>query len=195
MAGRILYGAGQGTYVLKLQGDVRVPLCASLDDFLVRMFDDPQMLRVVIDLSHTENIDSTALGMLARIAVILQQQGKKKPFIVCSNEDVLRILSSMGFTRVFRIVRETPTLLRELHEIPCVEKTPDEVGRNVLEAHRTLMGLSRENEEAFRALVEALEQEQQAIASGECMVRNADSAVTPPNTAVISAIPLRSAGG
>ena len=66
--GRILVGNGDGTYLMKLVGDVRLRLGAAVDEFLDRMFQDRGFRSVVVDLSATEGIDSTSLGVLARLS-------------------------------------------------------------------------------------------------------------------------------
>ena len=71
---KMQYAVHNGTYVLKLRGDVRVPVCTSLETFVEqRLLTDDSLRAVLIDLTETEAIDSTALGLLARIAYTLAQ--------------------------------------------------------------------------------------------------------------------------
>ena len=69
MIGRILVADHNGVYMLKFVGDVRVTLCATVDDYLHRMFDDREFKSVLVDLSETEGIDSTSLGILAKLSI------------------------------------------------------------------------------------------------------------------------------
>ena len=160
LSGRILYAVHDGTYVIKFAGDVRVPLCASLEGFLDRMFSDPALQAVLIDLTDTVAIDSTALGLIAKIAVFLKQRVQKKPVILSTNPDVNRILASMGFDRVFLILEKAPAPEGSLDELPVSEPSQQELTRHVIEAHRVLMGLNEKNKATFRDLVAALECEQ-----------------------------------
>lgn len=160
LSGRILYAVHDGTYVIKFAGDVRVPLCASLEGFLDRMFSDPALQAVLIDLTETAAIDSTALGLIAKIAVFLRQRLDKKPVILSTNPDVNRILGSMGFDRVFLILEKAPAPEGSLDELPFSEPSQQELTRHVIEAHRVLMGLNEKNTATFRDLVAALECEQ-----------------------------------
>jgi anti-anti-sigma factor len=162
LSGRILYAVHNGTYVIKFAGDVRVPLCASLEGFLDRMFGDSSLSAVLIDLTDTVAIDSTALGLIAKIAVELRGRLDKKPVILSTNADVNRILSSMGFDRVFLILESTPAPDASLDELPFNEPSQQELTRHVIEAHRVLMGLNDKNKATFRDLVDALECEQKA---------------------------------
>ena len=60
--GKAMYAVHQGTYVLKLIGEIRVPICATLDGFIETLFHDTQLNSVLIDLSETDVIDITASG-------------------------------------------------------------------------------------------------------------------------------------
>ena len=108
--GKALYAIHQGTYVLKLIGEIRVPICATLDNFIENMFRDKQLNSVLIDLSKTQIIDSTALGLLAKIAIQTRKRFKRKPLIISTEPDVTRILDTMGFEKVFNIVHEAATI-------------------------------------------------------------------------------------
>ena len=164
LSGRILYAVHNGTYVIKFVGDVRVPLCASLEGFMERMFGDAELNSVLIDLGETVAIDSTALGLIAKIAVCLRERLNKKPVILSTNPDVNRILESMGFDRVFLVLAQAPEALENLDELPFSEPSQQELTRHVIEAHRVLMSMNEKNQATFRDLVEALESEQQTNA-------------------------------
>lgn len=158
---KMQYAVHNGTYVLKLRGDVRVPVCTSLESFVEQqLLTDASLRAVLIDLTETEAIDSTALGLLARIAVALQDRQMGRPIILCINPDIERILVSMGFDKVFRILQTTAALRDHLAELPADQLSEDEVTQAVIDAHRTLMSLNENNQNAFSGLVDALESEQ-----------------------------------
>ena len=70
MAGyKILQAEKQGIYVLKFIGEIRLNLCSTLDNLVESITQDPQFKTVVVDLTETEIIDSTTLGLLAKIAM------------------------------------------------------------------------------------------------------------------------------
>ncbi len=158
---KMQYAVLSGTYVLKLVGDVRVPTCTALESFVDQRIKEDEGLRaVLIDLTTTEAIDSTALGLLARIAVILKQRSLGRPVLLCINPDIERILLSMGFDKVFRMLRTSSALSSSLEELPIIgDISEDAVTQQVIDAHRTLMSLNESNTEAFRSLVDALESE------------------------------------
>ena len=160
LSARILHAVHDGIYVIKFVGDVRVPLCVCLEGFLDRMFADNSLQSVLIDLTETTGIDSTALGLIAKIAVALRERLQRRPVILSTNPDVTRILSSMGFDRVFVIVDKAPRVDEPLAELEMVEPSEQDLTRNVIDAHRVLMGMNARNRATFRDLVEALECEE-----------------------------------
>ncbi|MCL6414637.1 STAS domain-containing protein [Aestuariirhabdus sp. Z084] len=156
-AGKIQAAGEQGNYVLKFTGDVRLTLCNSLDHFLEEMFADSDFHSVVIDLTQTEGIDSTSLGLLAKLSVQAKKRFDYIPSIISTNPDITRILLSMGFDRVFNIEESPRQLDNSLQEIVCETCSEQVVKEHVLDAHRTLMDLNEKNREAFGDLVKGLE--------------------------------------
>lgn len=156
--GRILVATHKGTWVVKMVGDVRMSLCNTIEQCLKSMFDDAEFSAVLVDLTETEGIDSTSLGLLAKLSINTKKKINKVPVVVSNNVDINRILQSMGFDdRVFTMVTESPHAVDYLHEMPVVPVTEDSARKYVLEAHRILMDLSDENKNEFKDLVAELE--------------------------------------
>ena len=160
-AGKILVARYHGTSVIKLVGDVRLTLCATIDNYFEQMFANPDFVAVVIELSEAEGIDSTSLGLLAKLAVQSRERFQLVPIIVSPNPDITRLLDSMGFDKVFDI-RESIGKLRTntLGELPVVSADEECVRNKVIEAHKVLMELNEKNRETFSSLVSALESSQ-----------------------------------
>jgi anti-anti-sigma factor len=155
--GRILVGDHDGVYVLKFTGDVRVTLCATVDAFLRDLLRSDDFASVLVDLTDAEGIDSTSLGLLARLSIETKRRIGAVPTIVSTNPDITRVLLTMGFDDVFRIVEEPLEDVGQLGELAVLEADEDDLRRRVLDAHRTLMDLNETNRESFRDLVTALE--------------------------------------
>lgn len=165
--GKALYAVHQGTYVVKLIGEIRVPICATLDSFIETMFNDSQLHSVLIDLSETNIIDSTALGLLAKIAINSRKRLNLKPLIISTQPDVTRILDTMGFEKVFNIVHEKPVKSPSMSEMPNIICEQGDACEKVLEAHRILMELNETNRQTFKDVVAALEADRMNAVAGE----------------------------
>lgn len=156
-AGRILVAEHDGVYLMKFVGDVRLTLCAAVDQFLDTMLSDPKFRSVVIDLTGADGIDSTSLGVLAKLSIRTQERFGFRPTLVSTRTDVTRVLRSMGFDDVFHIVEQPLESKEQFGELPPCDCSEEELRERVLEAHKVLMSLSEANREAFQDLVETLE--------------------------------------
>ncbi|XOV82014.1 MAG: STAS domain-containing protein [bacterium] len=163
MSGKILVGSHEGVYVLRFVGDVRVTVSGSFDRYLDAMFADPDFVSVLVDLSQAVAIDSTSLGVLAKLSIAVQEQYEQLPMMICNVPDILRILDNMGFADVFVIITDPYELQQQLAELPqSNDIDEDEMRLRVIEAHETLMSMNEHNAETFRSLVEALQAERPA---------------------------------
>ncbi len=172
--GKILYAEKDGINVLKFIGDVRVTLGPTINTFLDRLCENPGFKSVVFDLSETEAIDSTSLGLLAKISLRTQESFDVVPTIVSPREDITRILISMGFDEVFVILKELVNECGQPCELPAEIVSESRLREQVIDAHRVLMSLNQSNQDEFCDLVEALEEESNAEpeAPQKKMVRN-----------------------
>ena len=142
---------------MKLVGDVRLRLGAAVDEFLDRMFQDQKFRSVVVDLSATEGIDSTALGVLARLSTQARKRRAFTPTLISTRADITRLLETMGFDDIFHIVEEPLDDVRELGDLPRSNLSAEDLRNRVLEAHRALMSLNAGNHGQFEDLVAMLE--------------------------------------
>jgi anti-anti-sigma factor len=157
--GKILVAQHLGAYVIKLVGDVRLTLCVAIDEYFNRMFDDPEFVGVVVDLSKAEGIDSTTLGMLAKLAIRAKRQFQHTPMILSPNPDINRLLSSMGFGKVFTISDSAQSAIGPAVEVGELEpacNNEDCVKAKIIEAHQVLMSMNDKNKATFSALMSNL---------------------------------------
>ena len=155
--GRILAASHTGSYVIRLVGDVRLTLCTTIDDYFQRMFDDPEFASVWVDLCDAEGIDSTTLGLLAKLALTVKEKFGFEPAIYSCDPGINRLLKSMGFHRLFVLHEEVCGDAQNITEIPTVGGTEQAVKEKVIEAHQILMNMSDENRARFKDLMTALE--------------------------------------
>lgn len=156
--GQILVADHDGVYVIKMLGDVRLTLCISFDQFIDTMFSRDDFSEVMFDLSEAEAIDSTTLGLMAKIALQGREQRGITPVVYSTNESINRLLQTMGFHEIFTIVKDLESPLEPAQPLPADTSEEYQVKEKVLEAHKILMGLNKENRETFRNLVKMLEE-------------------------------------
>ncbi len=156
-SGKILVAEHDGVNVVKMVGDVRLTLCVSFDTFIHSMFVTDSFCSVLFDLSDAQAIDSTTLGLMAKISLSARRRCGEKPLVLSDNPSITRLLESMGFDDIFEIVADAELPLSDVRELPHTTLNEEQVKVRVLEAHRILMELNRTNRDTFRELVETLE--------------------------------------
>lgn len=154
---RLLQAQVGSTFILKLVGDVRLSLGSTLDSLLQPAFSNPQISNFLLDLTGATNLDSTTLGLLAKIALHTQNRGLEMPHIFSPNPDITQLLESMGFRQFFRFFNQPLQSAEQLEEIPHLAANEESLKQQVLTAHKTLMLLNDTNKQVFADLIEQLE--------------------------------------
>ena len=72
--GRIQFAEMDGTFVLKFIGEIRLTLCSALDATIEKIFSSLNFSSIVIDLTESRSIDSTTLGLLAKLSILSRQK-------------------------------------------------------------------------------------------------------------------------
>lgn len=156
--GKIWVASHDGVYLIKMVGDVRLTLCVPFDHFIKSMFAANDFSSIIFDLADAEAVDSTTLGLMAKIALQAEQKKQLRPAVICNSPGLNRLLESMGFSDIFDVVDSLPI---EVVSDMCIEAAGEvderKVKKRVLEAHKILMDLNQKNEETFRDLVKTLE--------------------------------------
>ena len=112
----------------------------------------------VVDVRDAENIDSTCLGILARVANHARHDGGAKPTIVTADDDIRTLLLAVCFDRLFNLVNREGANIGDLQPVPEPDTDADAMLRLILEAHRRLCAIDARTH-AFRDVVSVLEQE------------------------------------
>lgn len=157
MSGQILVANADGSYVIRLTGDVRMIHCLSFDRFIHAMFNDPHFDAVVFDLTEAEAVDSTTLGLMAKIALRGIKETSSEPVLLTESQSMLRLLDSMGFEDIFIISGCCDGSMPNAQELCPETGSEDCFKEQVVEAHKILMSLNEQNHNTFKALVESLE--------------------------------------
>lgn len=149
----------EGVVMLRYEGQVRYPTAPAVEEAVNDLLEREERPRTfVFDLSRAEMVDSTHLGLMARMAAPITVWSGLRPVIVTAHEDLREVLISMSLDEVCDVLPhfpspgggqavgdETPSQGRLLH--------------TMLEAHKALAALSEENEHRFRDVVTWLEAE------------------------------------
>ncbi len=155
--GKIQFAEYNETFVLKCVGDVRLTFCSALNETIEKILKTNSFKSIVIDLTEVISIDSTTLGLLAKLSILSKRKFGMLPTLASTNPDVSRVLDSMGFNQVFNVVHTPAPCPECLDDLPEQDQSEAVVKERVLEAHQILMSVNQSNGDAFRDLVSGLE--------------------------------------
>ncbi len=140
-------------WILGFNGDVRLSLCTTLDDLIEGIFDQiPSQL--MVDLSTAQNIDSTCLGLLAKLAMRYQVETQRLPQLLCPDGDLSDLIESLGLETLFESVDALPVI--DAQALPLKTCDAQSASPLVLQAHETLAELNQANQAQFQGLISAL---------------------------------------
>jgi anti-anti-sigma factor len=146
-------------------GDVRLTLCLAFDRFIADLFAGSDTDSIVFDLSKAKGIDSTTLGLMAKISIQCQSAYHNLPVVISPDEGINRLLDTMGFNDIFEIIREgcddrAARLNGDMTSLARPNRPDDEdrTKEKVLESHKILMSLNEQNATEFKDLVNYLEE-------------------------------------
>ena len=161
--GHVEYASLDGTHIFKLIGEVRAQSCISLDKLLNKLEQHENVVGAIVDLTQTTFIDSTVLGVLAKLGLKLKQIHQIQAVMLSTNPDITTLANSMGLGQVFVILNycgDPQVCTRALVEENI---NHGNMLTTVLDAHKTLMKLNENNQNMFEPLVKQLEKEQESL--------------------------------
>jgi anti-sigma B factor antagonist len=94
--------AGNGAAVIALSGELDLYTCPEFKEELLRVVGDGATL-VVVDLTQTTFIDSTALGVLIR-GVERLKMNHGRLVVACPDPNIVKVFEVTGLNRVFLVV-------------------------------------------------------------------------------------------
>lgn len=157
MKGAIYSARVDSIVYLRFVGVIRYTQCAGLEKFIDKLFSNIDFDHIAIDLEPAEMLDSTALGLLAKLSIEMKKISDKKPVIFLHTGELAHILKRVCFDQVFDIIAKPKNELdMNFVELSSVSKTEEQLLECVVDAHKSLADLSCENEHYFTDITRAV---------------------------------------
>ena len=156
MDGGAFYVKQGNVYMLKLVGEIRYTMGCALGDFLDSLFARADYDDIIVDLTEVCSIDSTSLGLLAKIANFSRQRFARRTTLLSTHPDVNQVLDNLGFYDIFNVRDTGAAITAALCELAIQPPAKEQLTRIVFEAHRALSELNPRNQEAFRSVLDSL---------------------------------------
>lgn len=154
--GKIVYARHNSMYIIKMIGTIKYTLSSDFDVFIEKIFLTKDFASIVIDMTETDYIDSTNLGLLAKIANYMFEHFQQKVTIISTNDDVCAILHSVGFTKIFTIIEKPLECAAKMTDLEPSNEGSEYLGKVLLEAHEFLAGIDTHNSEVFKNVIDVL---------------------------------------
>lgn len=156
--GNVYYAEQDGTGVIRFEGTISYTIANAIERFLDELFSRNAFTRLIVDLNETESIDSTGLGLLARIANGVRRRDGSQPLLFSTQPDINTLISSICLDTVFTLCDGPPPLLPGT-ALPAGNPSEIEMAQTILEAHRVLSEMNDANHALFQNVVDAFEKE------------------------------------
>lgn len=160
--GAVLCAFHDGLVALKFVGEVRLAdsfrASAALDGYLDEVFQSGEVTGALVDMTETQSIDSTNLGLIARLGQFSLDKFGHYAVIVVTSPDIVEILESVRFDTAFTIVTHPEDPELDLQPLAKEDTVEYDYSHTVMKAHNALIKLDARNEPLFRNVIEAFEQ-------------------------------------
>ena len=160
MTAHIRYAIENDTCALQMKGRLTFTDGPGLDAFITWLQQQQHVSKIVVDLSSADYLDSTMLGLLAKMWNALHDRLKGRIVLASPKPDMSMLLRGVCFDRIFTIASQ-PDQAAVGYHLDDVEALPAEAREHakvMLESHRALVTACEENRAAFQDIIELLEQ-------------------------------------
>ncbi len=156
---KYLVGAYEDKRFIKFVGNSTMKNSKTLDDYFDTMFTG-EPVDLIFDFEECNYMDSTILGLIAKTAIKMKKLWNKRIMAIRIPNMIQMSLKSTGVYKLLEVISAEEGAgvdLKELEKKDFTDKRKK--AEHILEVHKTLMGLSDENKEVFKNVVELLEKD------------------------------------
>jgi len=158
------YGHREQVSVLELAGELRYQQAPALRSFVDQVLLADGADTVILDLRRLACVDSTGLGLLARVGRATLERHARRAVILRPPQEVALCLRAAAFEVLFLVLDEPPFDAEvALAEVPLAAGAEAPLlGGVVLDAHRDLAELSDGNKAAYADVIATLDAQLEA---------------------------------
>jgi anti-anti-sigma regulatory factor len=150
----VYYNIRDEQHTLKLVGELRFKDSHPLVSMLSSFEHDSELGALKLDLYKTDYLDSTMLGVIGELGFIFMQRSNSKPVIYCQENDIKKMIDTMGLTQLFEM-KHVPCPQAELEVLPNL-KGEQNYKDIIIQAHEMLIKIDSSNKSEFEDLLRQL---------------------------------------
>ena len=107
-SGNVQYATAGNACIVRLEGRVTYQQGPAFNMFAESLSQNTGLKSLTIDLRPTLYMDSTILGILAKLSIFSQERLKSRLMVISPNENINLLLRNSGFDDVFTILNHLP---------------------------------------------------------------------------------------
>lgn len=157
--GEYQFAQEKNNFFIKLSGELKYTECSNFSIFISELENKQNFDDILVDLSDAIYLDSTNLGLLAKVAQLVINKAGHRLTVISTNNDVTELLHNIGFDDICLLLEEPSKTDVPFENIMGIDKNEESMAVVMLEAHRRLMNMNEKNEKEFRNVVELMEKQ------------------------------------
>lgn len=157
---RVLIGALDHGYIIKVIGKGTMEFCSDLFLYLSEKIDGQKIQAVYFELSSAVYLDSSFIGVIVSIQKKMKSIPDSAVILLNPSDKVKDILNTMGLLEIIPI--QEASGLKNIEVSEEIKKKLDKDYQDILlllESHQSLMELNPENKKKFSLVEEMLKKE------------------------------------
>ena len=151
----------QGTYFLKLSGHLCFSSSVPFADIIDLIGNTQGCKGALVDMREASMVDSTHLGLLARLALESQSKLGQQLTIVSTGKHVPQALKTTGLQHLALLLDAHEGDMPPTESIQALPASKRSIAQVMLEAHQTLVHLNQENKNTYQDFVTMLKSSMQ----------------------------------
>lgn len=156
---KYLVGELEGKIFIKFVGNCTMKNSKTLEELFNKIFAGDKK-ELIFDFEECNYMDSTMLGLIAKTSIKTKKTWQSNIYAINMTNSVLANLKSTGVDKLLEVVENCNADNVELEKLETKNfDSKEEKTVHILEAHKTLMSLSEENQQIFQNVVNLLEKE------------------------------------
>lgn len=146
---KILVDEINSVKIISIQGNANMNLSQSVSEILDKCESTP-----ILDLSKSEYIDSTFLGLIAKYTMLFKSKNDEFLTILKPTKEVLTCLKKTGILKFLIVLDKEININGKQVEIDKIDNR--KLAKHILELHTILMNLNEENRKEYSRVVELM---------------------------------------
>jgi len=156
---KYLAGEIEGKFFIKFIGNATMRNSKTIDELLEKLLKE-EAKDVIFDLEECNYMDSTMLGLIAKTAIKIKKNWKRTLYVLNTSNMIKSSFKSTGVNKLLEFIESESIKEESIEELEMKDfENKESKTKHILEAHKTLMGLTDENKKVFKNVVTLLEKE------------------------------------